>query len=91
MAHASRLLHRRELRPLTAPRKLTKALWRDFARGESGDWAEQRLNTGQVGTAQRRPSSNISRFFPRIDRIFFGEAHSPFFGAQDEGFLDMSF
>ena len=28
----------------------------------------------------------MSRFFPRIDLIFFGEALNPFFGAQDEGF-----
>ena len=32
--------------------------------------------------------SDITRFFPRIDRIFFGEALDPFFGAQDEGFLE---
>ena len=32
--------------------------------------------------------SDISRFFPRIDRIFPGEALNPFFGAQDEGFLE---
>ena len=31
---------------------------------------------------------DISRFFPRIDRIFPGEALYPFFGAQDEGFLE---
>ena len=29
--------------------------------------------------------SDISRFFPRIDRIFPGEALNPFFGAEDEG------
>ena len=31
---------------------------------------------------------DISRFFPRIDRIFPREALNPFFGAQDEGFLE---
>ena len=31
---------------------------------------------------------DITRFFPRIDQIFFGEALNPFFGAQDEGFLE---
>ena len=31
---------------------------------------------------------DISRFSPRIDRIFPGEALNPFFGAQDEGFLE---
>ena len=30
---------------------------------------------------------DITRFSPRIDRIFPGEALNPFFGAQDEGFL----
>ena len=30
---------------------------------------------------------DISRFFPRIDRIFSGEALNPFFGAQDERFF----
>ena len=35
------------------------------------------------------PSSrDISRFSPRIDRIFPEEALNPFFGAQDEGFLE---
>ena len=29
----------------------------------------------------------LTGFFPRIDRIFSGEALNPFFGAQDEGFL----
>ena len=33
-------------------------------------------------------AGDISRFFPRIDLIFFGEALNPFFGAQDEGFLE---
>ena len=33
-------------------------------------------------------SSDITRFFPRIDRIFPGEALNPFFGAQDEGFSE---
>ena len=32
--------------------------------------------------------SDISRFSPRIDRIFSGEALNPFFGAQDEGFSE---
>ena len=32
---------------------------------------------------------DISRFFPRIDRIFFWKALNPFFGAQDEGFLEI--
>ena len=31
---------------------------------------------------------DITRFFPRIDRIFPGEALNPFFGAQDEGFSE---
>ena len=31
---------------------------------------------------------DISRFFPRIDRIFSGEALNPFFGAQDKGFSE---
>ena len=31
---------------------------------------------------------DISRFFPRIDRIFPWEALDPFFGAQDERFLE---
>ena len=31
---------------------------------------------------------DISRFFPRFDRIFPGEALNPFFGAQDEGFSE---
>ena len=31
---------------------------------------------------------DISRFFPRIDRIFSGEALNPFFGAQDERFSE---
>ena len=31
---------------------------------------------------------DITRFFPRIDRIFSGEALNPFFGAQDEGFSE---
>ena len=31
---------------------------------------------------------DIYRFYPRIDRIFSGEALNPFFGAQDEGFLE---
>ena len=36
-------------------------------------------------------SSDISRFSPRIDRIFPGEALNPFFGAQDEGFSEFRF
>ena len=32
--------------------------------------------------------SDITRFFPRIDLIFPGEALNPFFGAQDEGFSE---
>ena len=32
--------------------------------------------------------SDITRFFPRIDQIFPGEALIPFFGAQDEGFSE---
>ena len=35
-----------------------------------------------------RARGDISRFFPRIDRIFPGEALNPFFGAQDEGFSE---
>ena len=31
---------------------------------------------------------DITRLFPRIDRIFFGEALNPFFDAQDEGFSE---
>ena len=31
---------------------------------------------------------DITRFSPRIDRIFPGEALNPFFGAQDEEFLE---
>ena len=31
---------------------------------------------------------DMTRFFPRIDRIFPGEALNPFFGAQDEGFSE---
>ena len=31
---------------------------------------------------------DITRFFPRIDRIFSGKALNPFFGAQDEGFSE---
>ena len=34
------------------------------------------------------PTCDITRFFPRIDRIFSGEALNPFFGAQDEGFSE---
>ena len=33
-------------------------------------------------------AGDITRFFPRIDRIFPGEALNPFFGAQDEGFSE---
>ena len=33
-------------------------------------------------------SRDISRFFPRIDRIFPGEALNSFYGAQDEGFSE---
>ena len=33
-------------------------------------------------------SHDISRFFPRMDRIFSGEALYLFFGAQDEGFSE---
>ena len=35
-----------------------------------------------------RPTGDISRFSPRIDRIFSGEALNPFFGAQDEEFSE---
>ena len=31
-------------------------------------------------------TGDISRFFPRIDRILSGEAFNTIFGAQDEGF-----
>ena len=31
---------------------------------------------------------DITRFSPRIDQIFPGEAFNPFFGAQDEEFLE---
>ena len=31
---------------------------------------------------------DISGFPPRIDQIFPGEALNPFFGTQDEGFLE---
>ena len=34
---------------------------------------------------------DISRFPPRIDRIFPGEALNPFFGAQDEGLSEFRF
>ena len=34
----------------------------------------------------RAAPGDITRFFPRIDWIFPGEALYPFFGAQDEGF-----
>ena len=34
------------------------------------------------------PTRDITRFSPRIDRIFPGEALNPFFGALDEGFLE---
>ena len=34
------------------------------------------------------PPDDITRFFPRIDRIFSGEALNPFFGAQDAGFSE---
>ena len=33
-------------------------------------------------------AGDITRFFPLIDRIFPDEAHSPFFGAQEEGFSE---
>ena len=33
-------------------------------------------------------AGDISRFFPRIDRIFSEEALNPFFSAQDEGFSE---
>ena len=33
--------------------------------------------------------SDISRFSPRIDRIFSGEALNPFFGAQNEGISEI--
>ena len=35
-----------------------------------------------------RVMGDITGFFPRIDRIFPGDALNPFFGAQDEGFLE---
>ena len=36
----------------------------------------------------REGAGDITIFFPRIDRIFSDEAHSPFFGAQGEGFSE---
>ena len=37
---------------------------------------------------RRAAYRDISRFFPRIDRIFPGEALNPIFGTQDEGFSE---
>ena len=45
-----------------------------------------RLPAGNVGMRTGCVRRDISRFFPRIDRIFFREALNPFFGAQDQGF-----
>ena len=39
-------------------------------------------------SATAHAARDISRISPRIDRIFFGEALNPFFGAQDEGFSE---
>ena len=36
----------------------------------------------------REGGKDISRFFPRNDRVFFGGTLNPFFGAQDEGFSE---
>ena len=40
------------------------------------------------GTHRRLSLCDISRFSPRIDLIFPGEALYPFLGAQDEGFSE---
>ena len=49
-----------------------------------------RLREGEgVERAALTIARDITRFSPRIDRIFPGEALNPFFGAQDEGFLDL--
>ena len=46
------------------------------------------MSVSTWGTSQvARIMRDITRFFPRIDRIFPAEALNPFFGAQDEGFL----
>ena len=47
------------------------------------------LDTDSLLTPTRgRRRRDITRFFPRIDQIFPGEALNPFFGAQDEGFSE---
>ena len=53
---------------------------------DKSSWIAQSTWIAQSRNAQA--ASDISRFFPRIDRIFPGEALNPFFGAQDEGFLE---
>ena len=47
------------------------------------------VRRGQEGEAVGAVAAgDISRFFPRIDRIFSGEALNSFYGAQDEGFSE---
>ena len=43
---------------------------------------------GPPCAAATRAARDITRFSPRIDLIFPGEALNPFFGAQDEGFSE---
>ena len=52
--------------------------------GEGG--RERRREGVKEGRREGGKEGDMSRFFPRIDLIFFGEALNPFFGAQDEGF-----
>ena len=47
-----------------------------------------RCNTRACLLCCMAKSRDISRFFPRIDRIFRWEALNPFFGAQDDGFSE---
>ena len=75
---------------LTARRKIAVRrvtdYWRDVEkvamRGtKDSEWRCTELTLGL-------DTRDISRFSPRIDRIFPGEALNPFFGAQDKGFSD---
>ena len=57
--------------------------------GEFALYASRRRFGGGGGGVRRWTGScDVTRFFPRIDRIFPGESLNPFFGAQDEGFSE---
>ena len=51
-------------------------------------WSRGVIVIADVIAAVRRGRRDISRFPPRIDLIFPGEALDPFFGAQDKGFSE---